>query len=315
MKRVVVTGAAGYIGGQTCIELKQHGYHVSGVDRRSIPEHLTKFLDLAIQCDIVDAAARCSMSDAVVHCAGTSLVGPSIADPAEYYSNNVGATARLLKELNYYDWHGRFVFSSSAAVYGKPNRLPLDEIADTNPINPYGRSKLFCEELIHDSARAYNFSAVCLRYFNACGADVLGRHGQESAATHIFAQLFEAAKNNTEFQLYGDQYNTPDGTCIRDYVHVIDIARAHRFAIEKSAPIGRNIFNIGTSKGLSVKEIIRAVETQLQKNIRIKLCDPRAGDPTELVANGQRFNSFFGYEPEYSDLPTIIHSLKKWYKI
>lgn len=315
MKRVVVTGAAGYIGGQTCIELKQHGYHVSGVDRRPIPDQLTKYLDLEIRCDVVDAAARCSMSDAVVHCAGTSLVGPSLQDPAEYYRNNVGSTAKLLKELAYFEWHGRLVFSSSAAVYGRPKSVPIKESDSTAPINPYGRSKLFCEELISDSARAYNFSAVCLRYFNACGADLLGRHGQEPQATHIFAQLFEAAKNNTAFNLYGDQYPTPDGTCIRDYIHVVDIARAHRLAIEKLVPQGNNIYNIGTSQGFSVKEIVNAVERQLKQSIKVKIVEPRAGDPPELVADGRRFQGYFEYEAEHSNLPTIINSLQKWYQI
>lgn len=315
MKRVVVTGAAGYIGGQTCIELKEHGYHVSGVDRRPIPDHLLPYMDLAIHCDVVDAAARCSMSDAVVHCAANSLLGPSVTDPAEYYHNNVGSTAKLLKDLKYYQWHGTFVFSSSAAVYGKLKTVPVSETQSTSPINPYGRSKLYCEELITDSARAYNFSAVCLRYFNACGADLLSRHGQEPQATHIFAQLFEAIKHRRAFKLYGNQYPTHDGTCIRDYVHVVDIARAHRHAIEKPVLLGNNIYNLGTSTGFSNKEIIRAVEYQLKTTIKVDVVDARPGDPPELVANGRRFNSYFDYEAENSKLNTIINSLQKWYRL
>lgn len=315
MKRVVVTGAAGYIGGQTCIELKEHDYHVIGVDRRPIPEHLSKYLDLVFRCNVVDSVASYSTSDAIVHCAGTSLVGPSVTDPAEYYQNNIGSTAKLLRELSYFEWHGRFVFSSSAAVYGRPNRVPITELDPTAPINPYGRSKLYCEELISDSARAYNFSAVCLRYFNACGADLLGRHGQEPQATHIFAQLFEAAKNNTAFNLYGNQYSTPDRTCIRDYIHVVDIARAHRLAIEKLVPRGNNIYNIGTNQGFSVKEIVNAVERQLKQSIKVKIVEPRAGDPPELVADGKRFQGYFEYEAEHSNLSTIINSLQKWYRI
>ena len=185
MKRVVVTGAAGYIGGQTCIELKQHGYHVVGLDRRPIPEHLWKYLDLVLGCNVVDAVASYSSSDAIVHCAGTSLVGPSIADPAEYCQNNIGSTARLLRELSYFEWHGRFVFSSSAAVYGRPVRVPITELDPTVPISAYGRSKLYCEAVISDCAQAYDFSAVSLRYFNACGADLLGRHGQDAQALSI----------------------------------------------------------------------------------------------------------------------------------
>ena len=315
MKHVAVTGCSGYIGGQTCIELKDHGYKVFGVDRRPLPKHLKKYVDEFLLSDVTQAGTAMADLDAVIHCAGTSLVGPSVIDPAEYYLNNVGGTARLLKDLSTVHWQGRFVFSSSAAVYGKPIRQPIYETADTDPINPYGRSKLFCEQTISDSARAYGFSAISLRYFNACGADTQGRHGQEPEATHVFAQLFESIKNKTDFNLYGNNYDTPDGTCVRDYIHVSDIAKAHRLSIEKSIPVGNSIFNIGTNHGFSVREIIQEVEKRLGQSVSVRVIEPRAGDPAELVANGNRFNGYFEFDAVNSDLPTIINSLKKWYKV
>lgn len=315
MKKAVVTGSSGYIGGQTSIELKENGYTVLGVDRRPVPEHLKKYFDKFVESDVVDAISDIAEYDAVVHCAGSSLVGPSILNPAEYYLNNVGTTAKLIKGLSEKDWRGRFVFSSSAAVYGQARRQPVYESSPLDPINPYGRSKLYCEQLLTDSARAYRFTAVCLRYFNACGADTQGRHGQETSATHVFAQLFESIKNNQAFKLYGNQYDTRDGTCIRDYIHVSDIARAHRFSLEKSISTGNNIFNIGTSQGYSVQEIIDEVGKRLGKQVRVQVVEPRSGDPAELVANGQRFAGYFEFDTHYSDLPTIITSLKKWYRI
>jgi len=315
MKRVVVTGASGYIGGQTCIELKAHGYHVTGVDLRPLPEHLNKFVDHFIQKNISNVADQISDTEGIVHCAGTSLVGPSMKDPALYYQNNVGATARLLEILGWNGWHGRFVFSSSASVYGIPKTTPIPETSVVNPINPYGRSKAFCEQLITDSARAYQFSAVTLRYFNACGADSRGRHGQEPDATHIFARIFEAIKHNRPIEIYGNEYPTRDGTCVRDYIHVMDLAEAHRRALEKSLPPSNHIFNLGTRHGYSVLEIVNRIKDILKSDAIVEFRAPRAGDPPELIASSESFKNFFEWEPTHSDLNTIIKSLKKWYHV
>jgi len=314
-KYVAVTGASGYIGGQTCIELKTHGYQIIGIDLRPLPEHLKPFVNHFVVKNASDAADLISDVDGIVHCAGTSLVGPSSNDPALYYQNNVGATARMLEILNWNQWRGRFVFSSSAAVYGSPKSVPISENAPRWPVNVYGKSKLYCEELISDSARAYKFTAASLRYFNACGADLKGRHGQEPNATHIFARVFEAIKNGRPIEIYGDDYSTPDGTCVRDYIHVVDIARAHRLALEKSLPIGNNIFNIGTKKGHSVLDIVKETQRVLGQTAEIVVKPRRIGDPAELVSNTDFFNSYFQWSPEDSDLSTIIKSLKKWYHV
>ena len=315
MKYVAVTGAAGYIGGQTCIELKAHGYKIVGVDLRPLPAHLQPFVDCFVNKNVSDSADIIADVDGIVHCAGTSLVGPSVTNPALYYQNNVGATSRLLEILSWNSWRGRFVFSSSASVYGNPKGLPISESQTPNPINVYGKSKLFCEEVIGDSSRAYKFSAVSLRYFNACGADLKGRHGQEPRATHIFPRIFEAVKNNQPIEIYGNDYATADGTCVRDYIHVADLATAHRLALEKSLPVGHSIYNLGTKTGYSVLEIVRETQRVLGRNNEVVFNPRRPGDPPELVANSDLFKNYFEWEPDHSKLSDIIRSLKKWYHV
>jgi UDP-glucose 4-epimerase len=200
-------------------------------------------------------------------------------------------------------------------VYGIPKTTPIPETSVVNPINPYGRSKAFCEQLITDSARAYRFSAVTLRYFNACGADSRGRHGQEPDATHIFARIFEAIKHNRPIEIYGNEYPTRDGTCVRDYIHVMDLAEAHRRALEKSLPPSNHIFNLGTRHGYSVLEIVNRIKDILKSDAIVEFRAPRAGDPPELIASSESFKNFFEWEPTHSDLNTIIKSLKKWYHV
>lgn len=315
MKYVAVTGAAGYIGGQTCIELKSHGYRIIGVDLRPLPDHLRSFVDHFVNKNVSDAADIIADVDGIVHCAGTSLVGPSVTNPALYYQNNVGATSRMIEVLSWNSWRGRFVFSSSAAVYGNPKTMPIGEIQAPSPINVYGKSKLYCEELIADSARAYKFSAVSLRYFNACGADLKGRHGQEPKATHIFPRIFEAVKNNQPIEIYGNDYVTDDGTCVRDYVHVVDLATAHRLALEKPLPVGHSVFNLGTKRGYSVLEIVQETQKVLGQTNEVVIKPRRLGDPAVLIANAEHFKNYFEWEPDHSNLPAIIRSLKKWYHV
>lgn len=316
MKKVTVTGSSGYIGGQTCIELKSHGYHVTGVDLRPLPSHLTKFVDQFINKNVSDVGDQISDTDGIVHCAGTSLVGPSISNPALYYQNNVGATAKLLEILSWNSWQGKFVFSSSASVYGHPKNIPILETTPTDPISIYGRTKLYCEQLLTDSSRAYKFSAVSLRYFNACGADFKGRHGQELGATHIFARIFESIKNNKPIEVYGNTYPTDDGTCVRDFIHVVDLAEAHRLALEKPMPIGINhIFNLGSQRGYSVLEVVDACKKILNSNVPIEFKPSRYGDPPRLIATTSAFNEFFNWNPYYSKIDFIVKSLKTWYHV
>ena len=313
MKKVAVTGSSGYIGGQTAIALKEQGYYVIGLDLRPAPQHLVQYFDEVYCQDVETGSTVLSTADAIVHCAGTSLVGPSILNPAEYYHNNPGKTAKLLNELHQRGWKGHFVFSSSAATYGEPiNNESLTENSLQLPINPYGNSKLHCEQIIKDSSVAYQFSATVFRYFNACGADPKARHGQEPGATHLIARVCEKALGIGPFSLYGNDYPTPDGTCIRDYIHVYDIARAHIAAIEK-AEHGFHVYNIGTNQGYSVKEIIQAVRQWTSNDIEYDVIERRIGDPARLVANGSFFQTQFNWKPLYSDIGTITQTAWNWY--
>ena len=308
--KVLVTGAAGYIGGQICIELKKKGYYVIGIDRRYRP-HLNKFYDQFWQVDFCSDPSFNILDkekpDAIIHCAGTSLVGPSIMDPDEYYGNNFQKTYHYLKVLKSVSPNTKFIFSSSASVYGIPEDK-LNEKHPLSPISPYGESKVMVEKMLASYERAYGLDYVAFRYFNACGADEEGQHGQEPHATHIFAQLFEAAKEDKPFTLYGMTYDTKDKTCIRDYVHVQDIADAHIMAIEKDM---KGVYNIGSGKGWSNLDIFVEVENYLNKELVMIVEAPREGDPEVLVAKPKKIFKL-GYKPKRT-LVDIIKSLDLWY--
>lgn len=313
MKKIAVTGSSGYIGGQTAIALKDKGYYVIGLDVRPVPLHLVRYFD-EFHCINIDVGGNAlTNADAIIHCAGTSLVGPSIADPAEYYRNNPGNTARLIQSLHLNGWKGHFVFSSSAATYGEPKSTKaIKESAPQYPINPYGNSKLMCEHVIRDSSAAYGFSATAFRYFNACGADLQSRHGQEYNDTHLISRICEKALGIGNFSLYGNDYPTPDGTCIRDYIHVQDIALAHIAACEKSEP-GFHAYNLGTNEGHSVKEIIHQVNQIAGKELIYKTIERREGDPAILVADGRLFRKTFNWEPVNSKLDNIVRTAWNWH--
>jgi UDP-glucose 4-epimerase len=230
-RTVIVTGAAGYIGGAISIELHRQGYYVIGIDRRPLPDHLTKYFINFVQDEFNSPKSKLellSLPAAIIHCAGTSLVGPSVKNPEEYYDNNVSKTLSYITNVRKYSPTTKFIFSSSASVYGDPEtNISITEKFNTKPISPYGESKLMTEMMLKSFREAYGFKSVSFRYFNACGAVAGGLHGQEPDATHIFARLFESIKNNIPFYLYGTDYSTADGTCVRDYIHVTDIAKAH----------------------------------------------------------------------------------------
>lgn len=313
MKKVAVTGVSGYIGGQTAIQLKDQGYDVVGVDVRKLPDHLKKYINNFYHTDVNRVGHIIFDVDAIVHCAGTSLVGPSVNNPARYYYNNPGNTAKLIKDLIKKGWKGHFVFSSSAATYGEPATTDLlTESSPQSPINPYGQSKLMCEYIIRDSSKAYGFNATSLRYFNACGADPMQRHGAEINGTHLISRICEKAAGIGNFKLYGNDYPTPDGTCIRDYIHVCDIANAHIAALSANKS-GYNVFNLGTNSGYSVKEIISAFEKYCNTHIEYDTIERRDGDPAMLVADGSAFRTAFNYQLEHSAVDTIVQTAWKWY--
>jgi len=309
---IIVTGAAGFIGGIISLKLKDAGYSVIGIDRRLCPDHLTSCFDQFIESDFIDALGFIAdvNADVIIHCAGNSLVGPSMTDPQEYYHNNIVKTLSLLDTIVKHTPNTRLMFSSSAAVYGTPIMTPCSEVDPCEPISPYGESKLAIEWILKAYNRAYNLDYIAFRYFNAAGADAQGRHGQESGDTHIIARVLESIKNKTDFTLYGNNYETPDGTCIRDYVHVDDVASAHIAAFDRKILAG--VYNIGTNQGISNLEILNEAEAITGVKFPITFKDKRPGDPAILVSETDKFQKTADWQSKYTITDIISHAWT-WY--
>jgi UDP-glucose-4-epimerase GalE len=317
MIKVFVTGATGYIGSHVCKKLKEDGYEVIGLDRVR-REHTLQYMDQFIEADYhsqtcIDALVQ-HAPQAVIHLAGTSLVGPSVSDPGEYYTNNVAKTAALLNAIRFLEHMPVVVFSSSAAVYGAPEKDLIHENDPYSPLSPYGQSKAMIEIMLTDFFKAYGMCSASLRYFNACGADESGTLGQAPGATHIVARLLESARDKTKFTLYGNDYNTADGTCVRDYVHVSDLASAHSLAVSYLMSDMDPCFalNLGTGQGYSNQEVIDTV-IQTVGSVDISVGPRRAGDPDQLVAGNVLAKAKLGWHPENSNLSNIVTSAWKWY--
>ncbi len=316
--RVLVTGGAGFIGSVTTRVLLARGHDVEVLDDFStghraalppgIPLHEGSLLDQGF-VDRVLAAPY----DAVLHFAAFSLVGESAAQPLKYYRNNVGGSVNLLDAVARAGVH-RFVFSSTAAVYGEPDEMPITEQAPTRPVNPYGHTKLAIEWALADTAAAAGFPAVALRYFNACGATAeLGEdHDPE---THLVPRLLRSLLDpEVGFAVFGDDYPTPDGTCIRDYVHVADLAEAHALALEADVRSGLSVYNLGSETGASVREILTAAAA-VTGHVLDPLIEPRRpGDPARLVAGNERARRELGWRPRSSDLPAILADAWNWHR-
>ena len=314
-KMVLVTGSSGYIGGQTVLALKDHGHTVIGVDSLPVPDHLRGVADRAYQEDFASNHALELLHKfdpiAIIHCAGTSLVGPSMTAPDRYYHNNFVKTKTLLDRLHEINSTARVIFSSSAAVYGNPVMTPCQEVDPTEPISPYGESKIMIEWMMRAYSRAHGLDYVALRYFNACGAASKARHGQRNGATHIIARVLESVRDRTQFVINGNDFETADGTCIRDYVHVSDIAQAHVEALDRGqVPAG--VYNLGTAKGASNLEIVAAAEKIVGQKIPVEIGPRREGDPAVLTADPARFRDACGWQPRY-DLNAIIQHAWAWY--
>ena len=311
---VVVTGAAGYIGGQIALQLRDAGHTVTGIDRRPLPRHLQgtmNFVQADFDSDQSYVKIIAERPDAIIHCAGTSLVGPSIQKPSEYYHNNVVKTLNLLNIVLNAMPKTRFIFSSSAAVYGEPIMTPCHEVDPLQPISPYGESKMMVEQILESYHQAYGLDYVAFRYFNACGADSQGRHGQEPGATHIIARVLESIRDTKDFVLNGIDYPTPDGTCVRDYVHVEDIARAHIIALDPKVTPG--VYNLGSNNGTSNREIIDAAQQVTGNAAIIQLGKPRPGDPPMLTASAAKFGMVAGTW-KHHELNDMIRHAWKWYQ-
>lgn len=309
---IVVTGAAGYVGGQIALLLTDAGHTVTGIDRRPLPKHLQgvmKFVQADFDSDESFRTLIETQPSAIVHCAGTSLVGPSIKRPSDYYHNNVVKTMHLLDIVLAALPKTRFIFSSSAAVYGEPVMTPCHEVDPKEPISPYGESKLMVEQILESYHRAYGLDYVAFRFFNACGADSQGRHGQETDATHIIARVLESIRDEKEFVLNGIDYPTADGTCVRDYVHVEDIARAHVMALNPEVLAG--VYNLGSNTGTSNREIIDLAQEVTGSAAIIRVGEKRAGDPPVLTASAEKFNRSVPWQ-QYT-LKDMIRHAWAWY--
>ena len=320
-KSVVITGAMGFVGSHTAKVFRQAGYTVHGIDRECTIPSASQYLHSWFKSDfvdVIDVAAKDNIP--IIHCAGTSLVGPSLQDPGEYYENNSAKTNQALERLKDAGWSGTFVFSSSAATYGHPkNNLELIKETDPQqPISPYGWSKLFCEQIIADHCRANKqIRGVALRYFNACGCDPDGTLGHTVEDTHLIPRILSAHQNGKKFTLYGNDYSTTDGTCIRDYLHVMDIARAHLAAVGLGNSLPGSEFrayNLGTGYGLSNLVVLEACGEIVGQPIDFAYADRRVGDPDMLIASSELFKKDTGWFAQNSDISTIVRTTWNWQK-
>ena len=316
--RVLVTGGAGYIGSVVTEELVRDGHEVVVYDSLYKGHREAVVADATfVQADLADAGTlRDTLSanriEAVVHMAADSLVGESCEDPATYYRNNVINGLTLLDAMRETDV-SRIVFSSTAATYGQPERQPIEESAPNQPTNPYGQSKLTFEQAMRWYADAYGLRFAALRYFNAAGASE--KCGEDHAEeTHIIPIALQAAAGMREFvEVYGDDYPTPDGTCVRDYIHVIDLARAHILALQSLEGSGGSVYNLGCGgDGYSVNQVLETAREVTGKSIPARVAPRRAGDPAVLIASSEKIKRELGWQPEFQDLRIIIESAWRW---
>ena len=312
--RILVTGGAGYIGSHTVHLLLRQGYEVTVVDNLSRGHAHNVDPQRLRRVDISDGEAlRRILSGAdyraVIHFAAYISVGESTAKPELYFGNNVGGTLTLLSAMAESGVR-RLVFSSTAAVYGNPERVPIEEDQPFAPVNPYGESKVTVERVLRWLDQYSGLRSVALRYFNACGADVEAGLGEEhEPETHLIPLMLRAVATGKPVTLFGDDYATPDGTCIRDYIHVADLAQAHVAALEHLLEDGKSAaFNVGTGAGLSVKEVLRAVEEVTGTSVPHIAGPRRAGDPAVLVANSDKLKRTLGWTPQHSDIHEIVRS-------
>jgi UDP-glucose 4-epimerase len=320
-KRILVVGGAGYIGSHMVRELGLGGFEPIVLDdlsrgrRELLPDRATLIEGNLGDAALLERIFTADRFEAVMHFAAYSLVGESVKDPLAYYRNNVGATIDLLKVMMRHRVK-RFIFSSTAAVYGEPERTPITEDHPKQPTNPYGASKHAVERLLSDCDAAYGLKHMSLRYFNAAGADASGEIGEwHLPETHLIPLALKVAAGKMEaLRIFGTDYPTPDGTCIRDYIHVTDLARAHILALSALLSGGESrAYNLGNSRGHSVLKVIRTVEGVTGRPVRVIEAPPRPGDPAVLVAGSDRIRRELGWSPMYEDLGTIVRTAWDWH--
>jgi UDP-glucose 4-epimerase len=319
---VLVTGGAGYIGSHTVHELIKNNIKVIVFDneskghREAVPNGVTLVSGDLRDKNLLSATIRQNAIEAVIHFAADSLVGESMQDPGKYYKNNVVGTISLLDAMRECSV-GRIVFSSTAAVYGEPAKWPITEDVPTVPTNVYGRTKLIIEKILADYSSAYKLNYVSLRYFNAAGALVAGGIGEDhNPETHLIPLVLKTALGQRKaIDIYGTDYPTKDGTCIRDYIHVLDLADAHVCSLLYLAAGGKsNVYNLGSEEGYSVRQVIDEAKSVTGIDFPVNECERRLGDPAVLIASSTRIKKDLGWQRHFSDLKTIIGTAWNWHK-
>ncbi len=318
--RILVTGGAGYIGSHAFRLFRASGHEVWAYDNLSAGHRAAVPADRLLIGDLgeparLDQALVAHRIEAVVHFAASALVGESVRQPGRYYLNNVVNTIHLLEAVRRHKI-ARFVFSSTCAVYGTSANVPISEDEPLGPINPYGNTKLAIERALSDYAAAHDWGVAILRYFNAAGASPGGDIGEDhDPESHLIPLVVQTAMGQRPaLEVFGTDYPTPDGTCVRDYVHVDDLAEAHLFALEALGPGKRLCCNLGTGRGHSVREVVRAVEEVTGKKVPVREGPRRAGDPAELVANAAHAGRELGWRARYTDLRQIVETAWGWHR-
>ena len=321
---ILVTGGAGYIGSHAVLALQQAGFSVIVLDNLVYGHRELVENELKAELIVGDIGDRALLDrlfadrqiDAVMHFSAYAYVGESVTDPAKYYRNNVVATLTLLEAMVAANIK-KFIFSSTCATYGIPKSVPIPEDHPQSPINPYGATKLMVERILADFGTAYGLKSVCFRYFNAAGADPGGRLGEDhNPETHLIPLVLLAALGKREsISIFGTNYPTPDGTCIRDYVHVADLANAHLLGLQYLLEGGDNqVFNLGNGNGFSVKEVIEAAKQVTGQEIKVVECDRRPGDPPALVGSSEKAKQLLGWQSQYADLHQILTHSWNWHQ-
>lgn len=321
---ILVTGGAGYIGSHAVLALKRVGYDVVILDNlvyghRDLVEKV-----LQVELVVGDTGDRALLDQlfkthniaAVMHFSAYAYVGESVTDPAKYYRNNVVGTLTLLEAMLAASIK-KFVFSSTCATYGVPSVVPITEDHPQNPINPYGATKLMVERILSDLSLAYDFKSVRFRYFNAAGADPNGQLGEDhNPETHLIPLvLLTALGQRDSISIFGTDYPTPDGTCIRDYIHVSDLADAHILGLEYLLKGGESeVFNLGNGNGFSVRDVIETASVVTSRDIKVLECDRRPGDPPFLIGSSDKARTILGWQPQYSSLKDIIAHAWQWHQ-
>ncbi len=322
--KILVTGGAGYIGSHTVLALKRAGYQVVILDNlvyghRDLVEQVLQ-VELVVgdtnDRTLLDRLFTTQQFAAVMHFSAYAYVGESVSDPAKYYRNNVTGTLTLLEAMEAVSIKN-FVFSSTCATYGVPTKVPIPEDHPQNPINPYGATKLMVERILTDFDVAYKLKSVRFRYFNAAGADPSGNLGEDhNPETHLIPLVLQTALGKREsVSIFGTDYPTPDGTCIRDYIHVSDLADAHVLGLEYLLKGSEStVFNLGNGNGFSVREVIDTAKKITGKEIKVVECDRRLGDPPALIGSGDKARQILGWEPKYADLENILAHAWAWHQ-